>query len=184
MTEAGLMLTGANKGQAELAGQRGIRGIAAEGSLVANNGIRKCAGVVTGVAFGFGDECGAVAEVFRFLQAAEGVSELFFAKQGKTVEEPCGREAGIELTGAREQVERFFEAGKVIELEYAEFEMGLGVVGSFEKFLAAEFAVETVFGGALFGANGEPEVVDHEIGGGDRALLLEKAGTNALVDAS
>src|SRR5579862_2519568 len=62
--------------------------------------------------------------------------------------------------------------------------MGLSVVGSFEDFLAAQLTIEAVFRGALFRAQGQPEVIDDELGGRDAAFLFEEGWSNALVNSS
>ena len=140
--------------------------------------------IVKRVSGEFGCESGALAELFGMLEASERGFVAIELGEGDALKEPGQREARLDATSAFEQFSGFLSVAEVVEFDETQLEVGLGVFGHLENFLAAEFAVERVFGGASFLAGGETEMVDQESGVAEPAMMTKNFRADTFVDAA
>jgi hypothetical protein len=103
---------------------------------------------------------------------------------GDALEKPGEGETGIEAASAFKEFLGLFGVVEIVQLDEAEFEMGLGVFRHLENFLAAELAVERVLGGASFLAGGEAEMMDNESGVAELATMTKDFRPDTFMDAA
>src|SRR6185437_9481082 len=114
----------------------------------------------------------------------ESLARMPQPEQRGSAEEPGQSEIGLEAQGALEAAKRLSVMMEIIELDHAQLEMGLGIVGAREGLAPPELPISAVLGGDGFGGAGQAKVMDAAAGLAQLHPSFLDARAHAFMDAA